>query len=297
MFRKYSAAGASIVAFAFAAAALSGSSCAINEIGLGPVGTGGGGHPSTCSDSVTNGDETDVNCGGTCGPCATGKACLKGADCESGVCASEVCAAATCDDLLANGTETDTDCGGSCGSTCADGKKCLKTTDCKSTFCAHDRCVAQCDSGAKDGDEADVDCGGSCAAKCANGKTCNLVSDCSSGFCVGAQCVAQCNNLVVDGDETDLDCGGTCATKCSVGRNCKAKEDCVSGVCSGSVCIPDSSSPICFNGTQDAPETDKDCGGGTCPGCKLGDSCLVDSDCIKTLKCTGAQTPKTCQLP
>ena len=49
----------------------------------------------TCSDGAKDGDETDVDCGGGCGPtCATGKACAVPADCappntqcESGVCA------------------------------------------------------------------------------------------------------------------------------------------------------------------------------------------------------------------
>jgi len=41
----------------------------------------------TCSDGVTNQDETDIDCGGdVCDPCADGGACTVGADCASGSC-------------------------------------------------------------------------------------------------------------------------------------------------------------------------------------------------------------------
>ncbi len=41
----------------------------------------------TCTDGLPNGDETDVDCGGsTCEPCAEGKLCQHHADCVSGTC-------------------------------------------------------------------------------------------------------------------------------------------------------------------------------------------------------------------
>ncbi|MCI4649560.1 T9SS type A sorting domain-containing protein, partial [Phaeodactylibacter sp.] len=51
---------------------------------------GGGGNDPTCDDGIQNGDETGVDCGGSCAPCAT------------------------CDDGIQNGDETGVDCGGSC---------------------------------------------------------------------------------------------------------------------------------------------------------------------------------------
>ena len=46
----------------------------------------------TCSDSVLNQDETDVDCGGpTCPPCSNGKACETAIDCSSLQCSSKVC--------------------------------------------------------------------------------------------------------------------------------------------------------------------------------------------------------------
>ena len=49
----------------------------------------------TCDDGIANGDETDVDCGGSCAnDCALGEACLSGADCVSTVCTNNRCVAA-----------------------------------------------------------------------------------------------------------------------------------------------------------------------------------------------------------
>ncbi|WP_172826949.1 di-heme oxidoredictase family protein [Flammeovirga sp. SJP92] len=79
----------------------------------------------TCEDGVQNGDETGVDCGGSCAPCQTEPL-------------------PTCDDGIQNGDETGVDCGGSCA---------LCQTEPSPT----------CDDGIQNGDETGVDCGGSCA--------------------------------------------------------------------------------------------------------------------------------------
>src|SRR5437899_2587610 len=53
---------------------------------------------SRCMNGVKDGPESDVDCGGDCRGCATGKACALGPDCESGVCVNRACAAPTCMD-------------------------------------------------------------------------------------------------------------------------------------------------------------------------------------------------------
>jgi hypothetical protein len=44
-----------------------------------------------CGDAAKNGDETDVDCGGSCAPCVPRAACLVDADCTNGTCAVGVC--------------------------------------------------------------------------------------------------------------------------------------------------------------------------------------------------------------
>ena len=84
---------------------------------------------ASCDDELANGEETDKDCGGPCGPCAVGLACAEASDCVSLVCTAEVCQAPTCDDLVKNGNETDVDCGGDC-ELCGEGKGCLVDSDC-----------------------------------------------------------------------------------------------------------------------------------------------------------------------
>ena len=45
-----------------------------------------------CQDNTKDGDETDVDCGGSvCASCAAGQSCIKDTDCRSGGCTSNVC--------------------------------------------------------------------------------------------------------------------------------------------------------------------------------------------------------------
>lgn len=47
------------------------------------------GWTNACSDGIRDGDETNVDCGGSCQPCADGKSCLVDSDCESNYCNPE----------------------------------------------------------------------------------------------------------------------------------------------------------------------------------------------------------------
>jgi hypothetical protein len=49
-----------------------------------------------CRDGVRSGDETDVDCGGSCGPCGVDRACAAPADCASGRCVNGLCCEAPC---------------------------------------------------------------------------------------------------------------------------------------------------------------------------------------------------------
>ena len=47
--------------------------------------------PAACANGVLDGDETDVDCGGTCAACGTGKGCKAGKDCQSTFCTNKKC--------------------------------------------------------------------------------------------------------------------------------------------------------------------------------------------------------------
>jgi len=66
----------------------------------------------TCSDGVTNAQETDVDCGGPdCARCGLGGSCGENGDCTSGVCLDGSCVAHahSCLELLQTGVSTDGD--------------------------------------------------------------------------------------------------------------------------------------------------------------------------------------------
>jgi formylglycine-generating enzyme required for sulfatase activity len=93
------------------------------------------------NDGIKDGDETDVDCGGTSGKtCAPGKGCLAPADCDSAVCAGGACAAPTPTDGVANADETDVDCGGAAAPKCAPTKRCKVHGDCAAGACLDGAC-------------------------------------------------------------------------------------------------------------------------------------------------------------
>lgn len=101
---------------------------------------GAGGDPTN---GKKDGNETDVDCGGTGAPaCADGKACVAASDCQSSVCTGGVCKAPSPTDGVKNGDETDVDCGGAVAPKCAVGKGCGAHADCTSDACSYDKkCV------------------------------------------------------------------------------------------------------------------------------------------------------------
>jgi len=105
---------------------------------------------AACDDLVENGNETDVDCGGSsCSKCATGKFCTDTSTAIDSNCVSLSCSASTL--------------------------KCLDPS---------------CSDGKKNPNETDVDCGGTCSTKCGTGKACQVPGDCVSGLCTGNVCQA-----------------------------------------------------------------------------------------------------------
>ncbi len=191
---------------------------------------------ATCDDVLLNGQETDVDCGGTCTPCADGEGCVEGADCVSLVCKVGECQSAACDDQVMNGSETGTDCGGGCPG-CPDGTACGEDTDCASEVCDGDICqIPACDDGVENGNETALDCGGECDG-CEDGSACVEDTDCTSLNCTDGICeVPTCDDLIKNGEETDVDCGGDCAL-CGEGKGCLVDSDCLlAGLCVNELC-------------------------------------------------------------
>jgi len=160
----------------------------------------------SCSDGVENGSETDLDCGGTCGGCATGDGCFLPSDCAVGGCSGGVCQPA-----------------------------CTTGAQCPSGVCAGGYCrLANCADGAQNGTETGIDCGGPSpyCVRCADGQTCGGGSDCASGVCSGGVCQApSCTDGLKNGTETDVDCGGPSCPGCGLGKVCGNGNDCSSSVC------------------------------------------------------------------
>ena len=99
-----------------------------------------GGNPA---DGKRNGDETDVDCGGTsANRCADLKSCKVGGDCANAICDGGKCIAPKPDDGAKNADESDVDCGGATAPKCAVGKACGKHEDCASGACNYaKKCV------------------------------------------------------------------------------------------------------------------------------------------------------------
>src|SRR5215468_7574560 len=77
-----------------------------------------------CTDQIHNGDETGVDCGGSCGKCNIGDHCKINNDCDDANCVAGVCTALPCDNGVKDNDETDIDCGGPMCRKCSGGRSC-----------------------------------------------------------------------------------------------------------------------------------------------------------------------------
>ncbi|MSP59897.1 MAG: hypothetical protein EXR72_06070 [Myxococcales bacterium] len=253
--------------------------------------------PSHCQSGLSDGDETDADCGGSCPPCLALRRCITPGDCVEGVCLPELqggvlegrCQAPRCDDGVANGGEIDVDCGTADCPRCSDGLACKRPDQCASGVCAGALCSAPtCADRVANGGEGDVDCGGDCAP-CSDGKSCRASAGCASGRCASLRCTAAtCSDGLRDGRESDIDCGGPDCPRCNDRRSCSMSSDCTAATCRAGVCAALS----CADHLKSGSESDIDCGG-TCPErCAAGLRCVVDGDCVDRA-CRG----KLCAAP
>lgn len=232
--------------------------------------------PEHCKTGVKDGDESAVDCGGSCYPCPSGSDCGKAGDCASQVCTATTCQEPTCSDGVRNGSESGVDCGGAACPACPPQQTCVNPSDCGTGVCKAGLCVeAGCADGQKNGKESDVDCGGGGCPPCDATKSCVVGGDCTSGACVSFSCTQpSCTDSLKNGNETGVDCGGTCKP-CGSGAACTQATDCASGVCASNTCA----AATCTDTAKNGAETDVDCGGPDCPKCAAGKSCAQASDC------------------
>jgi hypothetical protein len=210
--------------------------------------------PPSCTNGMQDGTETDIDCGGSCSPCADTKKCKVAADCIDGVCSGTplTCQAASCTDGVKNGMETDKDCGGGTCPKCADQLKCKVNGDCTNNICfgSPGTCVS-CADGVKDGNETDVDCGGAqCVAlgkTCALTKGCGIAADCTgAGSCNGTMFTAapSCTAMVCTAGATTQCMGATAqcnatsgCVQCNAATDCPATgNECIVATCTTSMC-------------------------------------------------------------
>ncbi len=86
---------------------------------------------ATCSDSITNQEESAVDCGGTCKACGEGERCRENKDCGEQSCSFGFCKPMEeCADGKLSPGEVGVDCGGTCEKRCGQGDGCISSGDC-----------------------------------------------------------------------------------------------------------------------------------------------------------------------
>jgi len=229
--------------------------------------------PAHCTNRVLDGDETFVDCGGSCSapgfvcqslcqtlqpgdaaycspgcPCTQGQGdCDSDVDCNPGlVCGSnlgpqfgmpvghDVCVPAHCKNRVRDGNETFTNCGGSCSSPSSN-----CTVLCDRYPLGHSsHCSADCPCGVGEGD---CDSSSHCDTGLVCGRDRGVAYGTTSDVCTPAHCV----NRIQDADETSVDVGGECGgciTPSGIGP-CTAPA--VGAPCPNNVCV---TGALCLNG-------------------------------------------------
>jgi hypothetical protein len=184
----------------------------------------------TCSDGKQNGDETDIDCGGSCKACPTCSDKTKNGDETDIDCGGSCKACPTCSDKTKNGDETGVDCGGSC------------------------KACPTCSDKTKNGDETGVDCGGSCTA---------CPCDASSAPANGGK--GNCTASVASGTT----CQPVCSQGYTVsGKTTCSKGILTAATCKPVTCTCPDGTPTVFTGSTPATRCEQD--GVDCSACNVG---------------------------
>ena len=190
-----------------------------------------------CADGVHDGDETDVDCGGSCGTCAIGKLCAVATDCASGFCSASTCAAKppgmTCNDNAQCGSGI---CGANgqgncCAAACTAGSGTCAWTGCDGTgACVYPGTTIACDAASCMNASLTrhfCDGAGGCATDtltCPNQLACASATSCNPSCAGDGDCVP------------GYYCADGCHAKGGVGASCAAGDQCLSGSCVDGFC-------------------------------------------------------------
>ena len=190
-----------------------------------------------CADGVHDGDEADVDCGGSCSPCAIGKLCLVATDCSTGFCSATTCAAKppgmTCSANAQCGSGI---CGADgkgncCAAACNSGSGACAWTGCDGAgACVYPGTTIAC--GAASCTNASLtrhfcDGAGSCATDtltCPNQLACASATSCNPSCASDGDCIA------------GYYCNGGCHPQAAVGASCAFGDQCLSGNCVDGFC-------------------------------------------------------------
>lgn len=220
-----------------------------------------------CDDEVENGDESDVDCGGTCPGCAPSERCRSAADCEAPPDddeASVKCEENTCllvcstsglddcnrdpeDGCEVNLIEDEQNCG-SCGSECApenaesgvcQNGQCLIDFEHGGCVLDYDDCDGRADNGCETNLKEESDHCGACDAACsqAHGSAachegvCEIDCDKDYGDC---DLDARSNGCEIRTDVSVLNCS-SCENECDIGSS-QQTPFCAGGTCGLSAC-------------------------------------------------------------
>ncbi len=271
----------------------------------------------SCHDSLPNGDETDIDCGGSCKACALGKTCSVASDCISTNCSLKKCAGedldyATPSDLVINEFMAYPD----------------KTSTPTSFFTINGRNASQCHfievvnvSGKKlrldqcsvTAERTDYTASVKKSTNALSGtiesKGVIVIHDCDSlALPTGTieQNLASTSNIIQSGTyELYVTCDGVdgsrfTANKASSGVSMNLSKDLVTtiktmsahtsvtgsvakaspGYCVNGGLFSENCNNHCGDGTRNGNETDTDCGGNICQKCAPGRRCSQASDCV-----------------